>query len=84
MIRIVLILVYGSSYYALIPQSYDIAINYRIFMPAVNVIAGALLIYYFVCIKNLYIVLRHEANVAISRKNFVFANKSQVGSYDLQ
>ena len=80
--RVVLILAYGQTYYNLLPISnLNFKRIYSIIMPAVNAILGAVLLYFFICVENLYIALRYEANVVINKANF--KSSSHQNSFDL-
>ena len=80
--RVVLILAYGQTYYNLLPISnLNFKRIYLIIMPAVNAILGAVLLYFFICVENLYIALRYEANVVINKANF--KPSSHQKSFDL-
>jgi hypothetical protein len=79
-IRVILIVIYDPKYYEIVGLSeIDIfndncaggtcnACDYCTVMQIVNIIFGAIFVYFFVCVGNLYKMLKDEAIVVITKK----------------
>lgn len=75
-IRVILIVIYDNKYYEIISMSKLEIFNsnpseecdYCVIMQVVNIIFGAILVYFFVCVANLFKMLKDEAIVVITKK----------------
>lgn len=75
-VRIVIIIIYNERYYSMVGLSKlefftdnpEDECDYCITMQIINIIFGAIFVYFFVCVANLYKMLKRETVVIVTKK----------------
>lgn len=75
-VRIVIIIIYDERYYNIvgldtlefITDNPESECDYCMIMQIINIIFGAIFVYFFVCVANLYKMLKHETIVVVTKK----------------